>query len=250
MDVKHPVWSSAMEFVALQDTVLKEQPIQSSALKPDQKVSIPKGSRYQVHSHCAVDNDDQHVKIAFKGVTFGPQAKNTWYAFNKHIEIDGPEPGNNPKDNEVALLVTPRVKNYNVPLVGMVALDDPIITGGHFTWAEATKGGKRKPANKSVVEGIIRLANQLEEVREQLGNRTLTVNSWYRDPATNKAIGGASQSRHMNGDAVDFNAEGLSPAAVHRQLESWWGSRGGLASASNFTHIDLRGYKARWTYPN
>lgn len=33
----------------------------------------------------------------------------------------------------------------------------------------------------------------------------ITINSAYRNPAHNAAIGGAANSRHMHGDAVDFN---------------------------------------------
>jgi len=47
---------------------------------------------------------------------------------------------------------------------------------------------------------------------------------------------------------VDFVVSGISPPQVNRQLEPWWGDRGGLASVSCFTHIDARGYKARWSY--
>ena len=84
------------------------------------------------------------------------------------------------------------------------------------------------------------------------GGRRIQINSWYRDPITNKAVGGASQSRHMAGDAVDFlvveGAGYLNPFDVYGRLDPWWGNRGGLASSSLFTHIDVRGYKARWHY--
>jgi uncharacterized protein YcbK (DUF882 family) len=88
----------------------------------------------------------------------------------------------------------------------------------------------------------------MEEVRQYLGDRPITVNSWYRDPRTNRLIGGARFSRHMTGDAVDFVVAGISPPEVNRRLDSWWGGRGGIASASVFTHIDARGYRARWSY--
>ncbi|NEO91602.1 MAG: hypothetical protein F6K56_15710 [Moorea sp. SIO3G5] len=52
-------------------------------------------------------------------------------------------------------------------------------------------------------------------------------------------------SGHLSGDAVDFVVEGISPMSVNRPLDSWWGFRGGLGSASSFTHIYARGYRAR-----
>ena len=99
-----------------------------------------------------------------------------------------------------------------------------------------------------MVYGIIRIARVMEDVRDRLGDRPITINSWYRDPVTNRRVGGASRSRHLNGDAVDFVAPGLHPYNVYDRLNRWWGSKGGLASATVFTHIDARGYYARWSY--
>ena len=135
---------------------------------------------------------------------------------------------------------------------GAVGLHDAIISGGNFSWAEATKGGQRIPQSSAIVNRIIFMAGVMQEVRGLLGNRSTIITSWYRDPATNRRVGGASRSSHLNGDAVDFAVTGLSTAHVYRQLDPWWGSRGGLASASpargNFTHIDARGVRARWDY--
>jgi uncharacterized protein YcbK (DUF882 family) len=104
------------------------------------------------------------------------------------------------------------------------------------------------PANSGVVYNILKVVDALEEIRKMYGNRPMQINSWYRDPATNAAVGGASQSRHLSGDAVDFVFAGISPFDVYAKLDPWWGSKGGLASSSVFTHIDVRGYRARWSY--
>ncbi len=84
--------------------------------------------------------------------------------------------------------------------------------------------------------------------RAYFGGKPIQINSWYRDPVSNRRAGGASRSRHLVGDAVDFVVTGIHPQEVNKRLESWWGSKGGLASASCFTHIDTRGCRARWTY--
>ena len=44
----------------------------------------------------------------------------------------------------------------------------------------------------------------LEQWRTQLGGVAQIINSGYRGPAHNHAIGGAANSRHMHGDAVDL----------------------------------------------
>lgn len=127
-------------------------------------------------------------------------------------------------------------------------MGEPILPNGHFSWAEATKNGTRIPVSSEIVDGIIKVAKVMEEVRAYLGGKPIQINSWYRDPVSNGLCNGAPQSRHLSGDAVDFVVIGIDPQEVNKRLESWWGNKGGLASASCFTHIDARGCKARWNY--
>lgn len=167
-------------------------------------------------------------------------------------EVDEDSHRNNPQDivvkPETKISSPDRGRPITVPKLGVVYLGDPIIPGGHFSWAEATKNGTRIPVSGDVVEGFKKAADAMEQVRELMGARPITINSWYRDPASNRRAGGASRSRHLSGDAVDFVVQGIHPKETHRRLESWWGNRGGIASASCFTHIDCRGSRARWSY--
>lgn len=48
-------------------------------------------------------------------------------------------------------------------------------------------------------------AENMELVRTALGNKVITISSWYRCPELNKAVGGAKTSSHLTGEAVDFN---------------------------------------------
>lgn len=50
--------------------------------------------------------------------------------------------------------------------------------------------------------------NILEPVRNHFG-RPVRINSGYRGPALNKAVGGSAKSQHCNGEAVDFEIDGL-----------------------------------------
>jgi zinc D-Ala-D-Ala carboxypeptidase len=47
-------------------------------------------------------------------------------------------------------------------------------------------------------------AGGLEQVRDLLGSKPITISSGYRNFALNKAVGGAKDSQHMSGQAVDF----------------------------------------------
>lgn len=231
-----------MELTVLNDTVFKQEPKQSGELGANQKVSIKGGTKFEVISHEPAPG--KHVKATFSDELSGTK---TWFIFMGHVDIAGNEPDNMPNDDEDP--GPPRKGGFKLPgYTSTFYLSDPIIKGGNFTWAEATKNGTRIPVSKDVVHGILRIADVMQEVRAYLGDRPIVVTSWYRDPVTNRRVGGASRSRHLVGDAVDFQVKGIAPHEVNRQLESWWGARGGLASASSFTHIDARGYRARWTY--
>lgn len=245
-DPKGPI-----EMLVLADTLFKVRPEQGFKLSESDKILVTAGTRLPLLS----DEPDSgnHVKVRIPdGVLMGQNDRVDWYVFAKHIQLDGTEPNNKPQDPPVE--PTPKITDRDrgqpitVPKLGTVYLGDPILTNGHFSWAEATKNGNRIPVDETVVNGILTIAEVMEDVRDYLGGRPITVNSWYRDPTSNRNAGGASRSRHLSGDAVDFVVQGISPPQVNQKLEPWWGDRGGLASASVFTHIDARGYRARWSY--
>lgn len=249
IDIPKP--GEGIRLKVLADTVFKARPDQSFRLKEDEKINVPAGTRLEILEDDPADNE--HAKLTIPdGVLMGQNDRLEWYVFKQHISLEGNQRDNKPNDppEEPVVKIGSEHKGnpMTLPKLGVVYLGDTIIPGGHFSWAEATKNGSRMPANEGVVDGIIKVAKVMEEVREYLGGRSITINSWYRDPASNRRAGGASKSRHMSGDAVDFVVQGIKPPQVNRQLESWWGSRGGLASASCFTHIDARGYRARWSY--
>lgn len=137
-----------------------------------------------------------------------------------------------------------------LPKIGWVGISDLVHDGGHFTWGEFTKNLTRVPQNERVVDGIARLAYYLEEVRSHFGHPTITINSGYRPPGVNAAVGGASNSQHLYGAAADIVVGGIRPHEVYTRLNHSHGDRGGLGDSSSFTHIDLRGYRARWDYGN
>ena len=62
-----------------------------------------------------------------------------------------------------------------------------------------------------------RLANQvLEPLRERFG--PILITSGYRSPAVNAAVGGVSNSDHLNGTAADLYAQDGTPATT---LAAW-----------------------------
>lgn len=141
-------------------------------------------------------------------------------------------------------------KSFKLPGNEVVYCDRPIPGIKHFTWGEATKNGTRIPATKDVVQRIIAVGIILDVARTVLGDRKMVITSWYRPIAVNRAVGGVDNSRHIVGDGVDFVVQGMNPLQVFKLLSPWFANRGGLGKSSEFTHLDARGYKARWNYGN
>lgn len=84
----------------------------------------------------------------------------------------------------------------------------------HFSWAEATRSltaTRLKLDNTppdSLILNIQRMATVMERVRAIVGT-PIKVNSWYRSPAVNKAVGGSPTSAHLKGLAVDWEPVGV-----------------------------------------
>ena len=66
--------------------------------------------------------------------------------------------------------------------------------------------------NSPNVEHLVNLTNVscmiLQSVRNHYG-RVVRINSGYRSPTLNTAVGGSKTSQHCNGEAVDFEIDGL-----------------------------------------
>jgi hypothetical protein len=61
----------------------------------------------------------------------------------------------------------------------------------------------------AIVEALRQTAEAMEAVRSLLGDRPITISSGYRSAALNRAIGGARNSAHVRGRAVDFYCFGF-----------------------------------------
>lgn len=89
------------------------------------------------------------------------------------------------------------------------------------------------------------LVNVLQKIRTHFG-KSVTITSAYRTPTKNKACGGSTYSQHLYGRAADVKISGVSPKKVAAYAETLLKNKGGIGTYSTFTHIDVRGTKARW----
>lgn len=68
------------------------------------------------------------------------------------------------------------------------------------------------------IENLKRLCRWLERLRKRWnelygeGDDTIIINSGYRSPAVNKAVGGAQNSNHLTGCAADIRCLGIEQA--------------------------------------
>lgn len=87
------------------------------------------------------------------------------------------------------------------------------------------------------------LVERLEHLRTTCGGTPLRIVSGYRSKSTNLAVGGAPNSRHLVGDAVDIPAGYATVAQAEHCGFTGIGSKGPWA-----VHVDCRPEPARWTY--
>lgn len=85
------------------------------------------------------------------------------------------------------------------------------------------------------------LIEKLEQKRKQF-DRCIFINSGFRCVRHNRQVGGKPGSYHLLGKAADIRVTGINPDKVAEGCEDF----DGLGRYDTFTHVDVRGYKARW----
>jgi hypothetical protein len=80
--------------------------------------------------------------------------------------------------------------------------------------------------------------DKLQALRDRLG-KPLIVRSAYRSPEHNRAVGGATGSKHMDGTAFDIAMSNHDPAAFEAAARAVGFQGFGFYPRSGFMHIDL-----------
>lgn len=79
----------------------------------------------------------------------------------------------------------------------------------------------------------------LEKLRQKIGEE-IYINSGFRTPTHNKAIGGALLSYHQYGMAADIRAKTKTPKELYQILDEMLKGWGGLELHDTFVHVDTR----------
>ncbi|WP_244501236.1 D-Ala-D-Ala carboxypeptidase family metallohydrolase [Streptomyces sp. TP-A0874] len=127
------------------------------------------------------------------------------------------------------------------------ALQDNDCTPIHFTYSELNRcnsnwsGGAVSAATAK--SNALRTMWKLEALRHALGDKPIRVTSGFRSKSCNSAVGGASNSRHMYGDAADLGVSPhslctLAKAARNHGFNGILGP--GYPGHNDHTHVDHR----------
>ena len=115
----------------------------------------------------------------------------------------------------------------------IVQLNSNAKLSEHFTLGELTKSGSHPevyniPSHEAIAN-LTNLSKWLEVLRERAGT-PIIINSGYRSPQLNRKIGGAANSNHLTGCAVDIRTSGMEQAICYAAI---------LLDISNETHQDF-----------
>ena len=108
---------------------------------------------------------------------------------------------------------------------------------GHFSLRELTKTrtGIENVPNEAQVENLKRVCRWLERLRKRWndlygeGDDPIIINSGFRSPEVNKAVGGVPTSNHLTGCAVDIRCVGIEQALRYAAI---------LLDISDLSHED------------
>jgi zinc D-Ala-D-Ala carboxypeptidase len=135
------------------------------------------------------------------------------------------------------------------------ALQDDDCTPVNFSYAELNDcnsnwSGGNVSAATAKANALVSMW-KLQAMRHALGDQPIRVTSGFRSKACNNAVGGASSSRHLYGDAVDMGAGPHSLCRLAQQARNH-GFRGilgpGYSGHNDHTHVDHRSSRF-WSAP-
>jgi putative chitinase len=217
-------------------TVFKSAPKDSSRLPNSELVAVDAGQEFPVaaitkalgnHYKVTLGKDAQGGQVTLNG-------RNTWFVFGPHVQFS---PSSAAKESD------------HLPFNGEIDWHTPNCKiSKHFTVREVTNGDKRRiPSDPSVIKNVLALAKELDDIREDWAG-PIGVTSWYRPPAINRAVGGVSNSQHINGSAADIYPMDGDIFDFQRWLDKRWDKALGYGASRGFVHVDLRTGRIRWEY--
>ena len=122
---------------------------------------------------------------------------------------------------KVGINLSEHLTSSSVATLGHSSELDGSRLSPHFTLAELTKTNTKikNVPNEAQVENLKRLCGWLEQLRRRPtpspsllregSEEPIIINSGYRSPEVNRAVGGVPDSNHLTGCAVDIHVTGI-----------------------------------------
>lgn len=111
------------------------------------------------------------------------------------------------------------------------------------------ESGKAKGLNHlppiELVPNLAKVTTKADEIREAIKG-PIRIISAFRSEAYNRKIGGAKNSWHIRGMALDLSQASVPHHVFKKVAQEVVGTSGGVGLYPSFVHIDCRGYFARW----
>jgi len=100
-----------------------------------------------------------------------------------------------------------------------------------------------------VFNNIKIVASNLQELRNTI-DKPIKLTNAYRCQEHNAKVGGVPSSQHIKGLAADIQVKNLKPSdvadVIEHEMVNGRLKHGGIGRYDTFTHVDFRGYNARW----
>lgn len=113
----------------------------------------------------------------------------------------------------------------------------------NFTFSELANNKAKEDVKAIFNDDIKMFAEMLQELRNWYA-KSMKVNSWFRTPSFNKSCGGASNSLHLKGLAMDWGVKHT--PAQHINVQNKWaeickayGVIGGINHYTNGYHLSI-----------
>lgn len=230
---------------AVKETCLKKVVAQSGELSDDQKVAVHVGKTYKILNHTPAEQGHYKIDISDNA--------GTWYIWSGHWQLpwedhtEEHEPveqqfiNSIEKSSDGSIPQNWQSINWN---------DFQAKVSKYFSVGEVAHQDRRRiPTDNTIKQNVFTLAQELDKVREAWGS-PLIVTSWYRPPAINRAVGGASNSQHLYGKAADIRPVQGDVYKFQDWLDktAWKDKALGYGARKGFVHLDLRPGHIRWIY--
>lgn len=228
-------------------TIGKRHPVPSTSLEPKDKINLKEGVKLEIKT-LVVDSKTSHVKVTLATPEF---LGGILWIFRPHVRfIDetGALIERIPVTEHIIKPPANKGKAFQLPgFSSTFYMNDPIVPNGEITWFEFTHSGERMPPTKQTVENILKIVKQAEPFFKKFNLKPI-LNSCYRPDPYNRRAGGASNSRHKIGLALDFWVEGYTDTKLYRMFDPVWnGGLGNYSYSETMIHLDA-GQNRRWYY--